>query len=77
MTGCGAGLCITGGHCYYYSPNVLEVDGKDELIKEIRKHFKDGYRWTKLMTTNRSEIAEFTYEEMKAAADEPHRLGGK
>ena len=73
----GSGMCITGGHFHFADPGVIEVDGTDCLVKEIRRHFKDGYRWIKLMNSDSSEVAEYTLEEMQAAVNEIHRLGGK
>lgn len=74
---CGAGLCITGGHFHFAYPGVVEADGIQELTKAIRQRFKDGYRWVKLMTTDQGATAEYSQEELNAAVEETHRLGGK
>ena len=73
----GAGMCITGGHFYHAYPGVEEVDGCEALIRAVRKRLKDGYTWIKLMTTDRSEVCEYSREELCAVTEEAHRLGGK
>ncbi len=73
----GAGLCTTGGHFHYAYPGVVEVDGVEKLLTAVRCNYRSGYSWTKLMTTDRTEISEYTKEELTAATREAHRLGMK
>lgn len=70
-----AGICMTGGHGH--DDGIPEVDGEWEIRKEIRKQIRDGADWVKVLTSNRTEIPEFTQEELNAAADESHRVGKK
>lgn len=76
----GLGLTITGGHVHN---RCVEVDGVDEVRKEVRRHIKQGARWIKLMgvtgglsTVGRDPLApQFTVEEIRAAVEEAHRAG--
>jgi len=77
LVGVGAGMCITGGHFHFAYPGVVEVDSAENLIKAVRQRIKEGYTLIKLMTTDCGEHSEYTLEELKAAADEAHRLGAK
>ncbi|SHJ79620.1 amidohydrolase family protein [Hespellia stercorisuis] len=79
MEYCGSALCITGGHgsSYGLGEGVEETDGIDALRKAIRTRVKHGSKWIKIMTSHRSDICEFSQEELNAAAEECHRLGVK
>lgn len=81
---CDTQLTITGG--YGRRENVLgrEVDGADDMRKTVRKLFKDGADFVKLMASGQVsnagaglEAAQFTLQEMQAAVDEAHRFGRK
>lgn len=79
MEYCGSGLCITGGHgsSYGMGEGVEEVDGVDAVKKAVRTRIKHQSKWIKIMTSHRSDVCEFSQEELNAAADECHRLGVK
>ncbi len=76
----GPGLTMTGGHVW---KKCIQVDGPEEIRKEIRRQIREGVDWIKLMgvtggsATAGQDIrrAQFTPEEIRAAADEGHRLG--
>jgi imidazolonepropionase-like amidohydrolase len=76
----GPGLTMTGGHVWM---KCIQVDGPDEIRKEVRRQIREGVNWIKLMgVTGGSATAgqdirrtQFTPEEIRAAADEAHRLG--
>ena len=76
----GPGLTMTGGHVWM---KCIQVDGPDEIRKEVRRQIREGVDWIKLMgVTGGSATAgqdirrtQFTPEEIRAAADEAHRLG--
>jgi imidazolonepropionase-like amidohydrolase len=76
----GPGLTMTGGHVWM---KCVQVDGPDEIRKEVRRQIREGVNWIKLMgVTGGSATAgqdirrtQFTPEEIRAAADEAHRLG--
>lgn len=70
-----AGLCMTGGHGH--DDGIPEVDGEWEIRKEVRRQLRDGADWVKVLTSNRTEIPEYTQEELNAAVDETHRVGRK
>ena len=77
MFTCGNGLCMTGGHGSEIPDGGEEVDGPWEVRKAIRRNFKNGCDWIKMLTSSRASIPEFTQEELDAAADECHRRGKK
>jgi len=69
-------ICSTGGHGWR-TGICLEADGEAEIRKAIRANWKNGARWIKMMTDERTDISEYTPEELKAAVDEIHKLGLK
>ena len=72
----GAAICSTGGHGW--EGNItIEVDGIENLRAAIRKLIRDGADWIKLMTSHRSDVCQYTQEELDAVADEAHRWGRK
>lgn len=79
MEYCGSGLCITGGHgsAFGLGEGVEETDGVDAVRKAIRTRVKHGSKWIKIMTSHRSDVCEYSQEELDAAAEECHRLGIK
>lgn len=66
-----AGICMTGGHGH--TDGIEQVDGVDNIRAAIRRQRRDGADWIKLLTSHRSDIPEFTQEELNAAVDECHR----
>jgi imidazolonepropionase-like amidohydrolase len=78
----GLGLTITGGHVHQ---RCVEVDGADEVRKEVRRQVKRGVHWIKLMgvtggmaTAGRHPLAaQFTLTEIRAGVEEAHRAGVK
>lgn len=77
MFTCGNGLCMTGGHGSEIPDGGEEVDGPWEVRRAIRRNFKNGCDWIKMLTSSRAFIPEFTQEELNAAVDECHRRGRK
>lgn len=77
---CGSPLTTTGGHMHYFQG---EVDGVEEVRKRVRKHFKMGANYTKLVTTSGGtkgvvqKALNLTLEELRTAVDETHRLQAK
>lgn len=74
----GAFLTMTGGHGH---PEGCEVDGADEMITAVRRRFKQGADFIKVMATGGGtpgtypEHASFSVHELAAAADTAHRIG--
>jgi imidazolonepropionase-like amidohydrolase len=76
----GPGITMTGGHVWM---KCVQVDGPDEIRKEVRRQIREGVDWIKVMgvtggaATAGQDIrrTQFTPEEIRAAADEAHRLG--
>ena len=70
---------MTGGHGSQMGEGeaVEEIDSPWALRIAVRKRIKSGGRWVKLLTSHRTNTPEFTQEELNAAVDECHRLGGK
>ncbi|MDO5299132.1 MAG: amidohydrolase family protein [Clostridia bacterium] len=77
MITCGNGLCMTGGHGSEIPDGGEEVDGPWAIRQAIRRNFKNGCDWIKVLTSSRAHIPEFTQEELDAAVDECHRRGRK
>jgi len=72
----GYAICSTGGHGHGGNMTV-EVDGVENLRAAVRLQIREGARWIKLMTSHRSDVSEYTQEELNAVADEAHRWGRK
>jgi len=67
---------MTGGHGSQKSGTTKhEVDGPWAVRKAVRLEVKAGVDWIKLLTTHRTDLPEFSQEELSAAVDEAHRLG--
>lgn len=89
----GHSLSTTGGHCDVtgYAPGIREgdfrsgiADGVDELLKSIRYQIKHGAHSIKICATagvlsfeGPVGAQQYSFEELKAAADEVHRHGLK
>jgi imidazolonepropionase-like amidohydrolase len=89
----GNALSITGGHCgpTGFAPGVAEgdyrsgiADGVDEVLKAIRYQIKHGAKAIKICATagvlsfeGPVGAQQYSFEELKAAADETHRHGLK
>jgi len=86
-------LSITGGHCDVtsFAPGVKELDyrsgiadGVDEVVKAVRYQIKHGANVIKICATagvlsfaGPVAAQQYSFEELKAAADEAHRHGLK
>jgi imidazolonepropionase-like amidohydrolase len=89
----GHALSITGGHCDItgFAPGFREgdwragvADGPDEVIKAVRYQIKHGAKAIKICATagvlsfgGINGGQQYSFEELKAAADETHRHGMK
>ncbi len=89
----GHALSTTGGHCEVtgFAPGVVEgdyrtgvADGVDEVVKAIRYQVKHGAKAIKICATagvlsfeGPVGAQQYSFEELKAAADETHRHGLK
>ncbi|HLF30641.1 MAG TPA: amidohydrolase family protein, partial [Xanthomonadales bacterium] len=89
----GHAISTTGGHCDVtgFAPGVAErdyrsglADGVDEVIKAIRYQVKHGAKSIKICATagvlsfeGPVGAQQYSFEELKAAADETHRHGLK
>jgi imidazolonepropionase-like amidohydrolase len=89
----GHALSITGGHCDVtgFAPGVKDLDyragiadGVDEVVKAVRFQIKHGANVIKICATagvlsfeGPVGAQQYTFEELKAAADEAHRHGLK
>lgn len=77
---CGPGITMTGGHVW---PRCVQVDGPEEIRKEVRRQIREGVDWIKIMgvtggvasTGQDIRGTQFTREEIMAAVQEAHRLG--
>ena len=74
----GTFLTMTGGHGHAEGG---EVDGADAVVKAVRRNFKAGSDFIKIMATGGGtpgtypEYASFGVAELAAAADTAHRIG--
>ncbi len=89
----GYALSITGGHCDTtgFAPGIVEgdyrrgvADGVDEVVKAVRYQIKHGAKAIKICATagvlsfeGPVGAQQYSFEELKAAADETHRHGLK
>ena len=75
---CGQPITITGGHTWYFGG---EADGEDGVRHKVRAMAKAGSDFTKVMATGggtlntMSWLPSYSLRELKALADESHRLG--
>ena len=75
---CGRALTMTGGHAW---PFGGEADGVDGLRLAVRRLFKEGADYIKVMATGGSTLntararASYSAEELKAITDEAHAWG--
>ncbi|MEG0227263.1 MAG: amidohydrolase family protein [Lachnospiraceae bacterium] len=65
------GICMSGGHGW--DDDIEQADGPWEIRSAIRRQIRDGAEWIKILTSHRSNIPEFTQEELNAAVHECHR----
>ena len=76
----GIGITMTGGHVW---GKCIQVDGPDEVRKEVRRQVREGVDWIKVMGVTGGVSSpgqdirktQFTHEEICAAVEETHRLG--
>jgi len=75
----GAPITTTGGHCYYLG---LEAEGVDAVRRAVRQMHRAGADFIKVMVTggggtpgSNVRAAQFRLEELRAMADDAHRLG--
>jgi len=68
---------MIGGHCYYYS---YEVGSPADVVAAVRTELKFGADFIKVHATGGAgtlegspKLAQLSYEELKAAADEAHK----
>ncbi|MEW6266928.1 MAG: amidohydrolase family protein [Thermodesulfobacteriota bacterium] len=74
-------VCITGGQGWPFS---READGEDEVRKAVREQIRAGADAVKMMATGgvitpgiEAGAPQFTFEELKAGAEEAHKAGRK
>lgn len=74
----GPGITMTGGHVWH---KCIQVDGPEEIRKEIRRQIREGVDWIKIMGVTGGVASgqdirktQFTPEEITAAVQEAHRL---
>ncbi len=91
MLPAGHALSITGGHCDVtgFAPGIAEqtpaegvADGVDEVLKAVRYQIKHGAKTVKICATagvlsfeGPVGAQQYSFAELKAAADEAHRHG--
>jgi imidazolonepropionase-like amidohydrolase len=72
----GKGICMTGGHGAGDEPPVAhEVNGPQAVRSAVREEVKAGADFIKLLTSHRTDLPEFSQDEIDAGVDEAHRLG--
>ena len=71
----GMGICMTGGHGSGFAGAAHEVDGVDAVRHAVRVEHKAGADLIKLLSSHRTDLPEFSLEEIEAGVDEAHRLG--
>ncbi len=71
----GKGICMTGGHGSGFAGSVHEVDGPEAVRHAVRVEHKADVDLIKLLSSHRTDLPEFSYEEIEAGVDEAHRLG--
>ena len=71
----GKGICMTGGHGSGFGGAAHEVDGPDAVRHAVRVEHKAGADLIKLLSSHRTDLPEFSYEEIEAGVNEAHRLG--
>lgn len=81
---CGKCICMTGGHSWQYTGCSVQVDGPDEARKAARTMLRAGTDGIKLIATGgvmtkgvEPSSPQLTIEEMRAACEEVHKVGGK
>ncbi|MGH3384432.1 MAG: amidohydrolase family protein [Nocardioidaceae bacterium] len=74
-----APITVTGGHAWALGG---EADGVVDVVRQVRRHSRDGADLIKIMTTggfmtagSRPWEARFSQDELSAAVEEAHRLG--
>lgn len=77
IVGSDSGICMTGGHGDEPKGGVRTADGPWAIRQAVREQIKKGAQWVKILTSHRSDIPEYTQEELDAAVDEAHRVGRK
>ncbi|MCL4559521.1 MAG: amidohydrolase family protein [Chloroflexi bacterium] len=73
----GIGICMTGGHGSELPGMVHEVDGPEAIRRVVREEIRAGVDWIKLLSSHRSDLPEYSQEEITAGTEEAHRLGKK
>jgi imidazolonepropionase-like amidohydrolase len=75
----GTPITSTGGHCNSFA---YEADTKDEVIKAVRRQFKKGADYIKIMSTGggftpgtNMRKAQYSADILKAAVEDAERLG--
>ncbi len=81
MQTAGHCICMTGGHGH---ADGREADGVDDCRKAAREQLKAGATWIKLMATGgvmtkgvEPGSPQLTEDELRAAIEEAHKVGGK
>lgn len=74
---CNRAICASGGHGWDLTGGTVECDSPEEIRKAVRIQLREGADWIKVMDSHRTELSEFTQEELHAAVSESHRHGVK